>query len=400
MNFLGYERPDGSVGIRNYVLVLPGGLIASKICEAVEGTKSILVTSDSYFNHTKRDRETVGRTLIGLGRNPNVASVIIDSSINRAGYAEFTAEYLFEEISKSGKRVELLNVSEEGGDLGAIAKGIRIAREMVYEASMIRRQPFDLSHLTLAVKCGASDTTSGIAGNPVIGNLFDRVIAAGGTALFGENTEIVGAEHVLAKRAINDEVASQILKVADDIEKDAKSTGEDIRTVNPIPANIAGGISTLEEKSLGAICKSGSAPIQSVLRYGERPEGKGLHFFDNNPAMGIYFGYAASGAQLLLFQLGGGGFGTNRSGLDMLLPTSPGVVSPLLWTTANPGTHSASTSCIDFYSGTVLEGIDTVESAGEKLLHQVVEIASGTMTKVETIKHDEPSQIYLRDPIF
>jgi len=168
--------------------------------------------------------------------------------------------------------------------------------------------------------------------------------------------------------------------------------------MNPVPANIAGGISSLEEKSLGAICKSGSAPIQSVLDYGERPAAKGLHFVDANPTMGIFFGYAASGAQLLLFQLGGGGFG--RSDADMLLDTSPGVISPMLWTTANPGTLSRSASSIDFYSGTVLEGNDTIESAGEKLLQQVVDIASGTMTKVETIKYQEPTQIYLRDPVF
>lgn len=168
--------------------------------------------------------------------------------------------------------------------------------------------------------------------------------------------------------------------------------------MNPIPANIAGGISSLEEKSLGAICKSGTAPIQSVLDFGERPAGKGLHFFDSNPTMGIFFGFAASGAQLLLFQLGGGGFRPSDS--DYLLETSPGVVAPMLWATANPGTYSRSGSSIDFYSGTVLEGSDTVESAGKKLLQQVVDIASGTMTKVETIKYQEPSQIYLRDPVF
>ena len=295
MKFLGYERPDGSVGIRNYVLVIPGGLIGTKICEFVEGTKTLMITNDSYYDHTSRDRGAVGRTLIGLGRNPNVASVIIDSSINAAGYAEYTARHLFEEISKSGKRVELLKLGKEGGTLGAIAKGIQIAREMVYDASKIRRQPFDLSRLVLAVKCGASDTTSGIAGNPVIGNLFDRVVEAGGTAILGENTEIVGAEHILAKRAINNDVADRILKVANDIEEEAKSTGEDIRTMNPVPANIAGGISSLEEKSLGAICKSGSTPIQSVLKYSERPTGKGLHFVDGNPTMGIFLGFAASG---------------------------------------------------------------------------------------------------------
>ena len=397
MQFLGYERPDGSVGIRNHVLVIPGGLIGTKICEFVEGTKTIKVAPDTYYDHPSRDRETVGRTLIGLGMNPNVASVIVDNAINGAGYPEYTAERLVGEISASGKRVELLQTGREGSTLGAIAKGIQLARDMVLEASKLRREPFGISHLVLAVKCGASDTTSGIAGNPVIGNLFDRLVEAGGTACFGENTEIVGAEHVLSKRGVNDDVTEQILEVAKEIEETAKATGEDIRTVNPIPANIAGGISSLEEKSLGAICKSGTAPIQGVLKYGERPPGKGLYFFDNNPGMGIYTGYAASGAQLLLFQLGGGGF---RGRSDILLATSPGVVAPLLWATANPNTVAMAPTCIDFYSGTVLEGTDTVEEAGQKLLELVVETASGTVTKVETIKHEESTQVYMKDPIF
>ena len=118
MEFLGYERPDGSVGIRNHVLVIPGGIIGAKICEFVEGTKTIMMTQDTLFDHTSRDRETVGRTLIGLGRSPNVASVIIDGSINAAGYSEYTAARLLEEISKSGKRVELLRPGKEGGGRG------------------------------------------------------------------------------------------------------------------------------------------------------------------------------------------------------------------------------------------------------------------------------------------
>ena len=273
MNFLGYPRPDGSAGIRNHVLVIPWGFVAAKICELVDGTKTLL-TADSGSGRTSRDRETIARTLIGLGRNPNVASVIVHTLSPGAGYPELKPSRLVEEIAKSGKRVEILDVAREGSTLRAVEKGAQLAREMVVEASNIRRQPFDLSSLAVGVKCGHSDTTSGLAGNPVIGNLFDRIVAGGGTAFFGETTEIIGAEHVLAKRAINDEVSRQILEAADRIEAIAKSTGEDIRTVNPVPSNIAGGISSLEEKSLGAIHKSGSSRIQGVLKYGERPEGK------------------------------------------------------------------------------------------------------------------------------
>ena len=302
MNFLGL-RTIGRLGGYPHTTccVIPGGLEGTKICDFVAGTRTIDVAPDTYSDHTGRDREMTARVLVGLGRSPNVAAVIVHGSSGRAQYEELHFKRLAEEIAASGKRVEVVDGEQEGGALRAIARGIELAREMVSEASGLRRQPFDLSHLTLAVKCGYSDTTSGIAGNPVIGALYDRVVAAGGTAIFGENTEIIGAERVLSKRAANQGVAANILAVAAESEARAKATGEDIRTINPIPANIAGGISTLEEKSLGAIAKSGSTPIQGVLEYGERPPRKGLYFCDNNPGMGIFTGYAASGAQLLPF---------------------------------------------------------------------------------------------------
>jgi len=328
--------------------------------------------------------------------NPNVASVIVHSMSVGSGYPELSPSRIAEEIASSGKRVELIDVSKEASTLQALEKGIKLAREMVLEASQLRRQPFSLEYLAVGVKCGTSDTTSGIAGNPVIGNLFDRIVVAGGTAFFGENTEIIGAEHVLAKRGVTQEVSRRILEVAAETEEIAKSTGEDIRTINPVPSNIAGGISTLEEKSLGAIRKSGSALIQGVLKYGERPKSKGLYFVDNWMSMGsIFAGYAASGAQLVMFQLGGGG----GSGSDLLY-NSTAVVTPLMWTTANPKTLAMASTSIDFYSGTVIEGKDTIGEAGEKLLQKVLDIASGTFTKVETMRYADPTQIYLKDPCF
>ena len=395
MSFLGYERPDGSAGIRNHVLVIPGGLLAVKICDFVSGTRTVL-TADSGSGRTSQDRETIARTLIGLGRNPNTASVIVLSSGVATGYPELYPTRIANEIAKSGKRVELIDVAKEGSTFRALEKGIQLAREMVREASRLRRRPFDLGHLAVGVKCGSSDTTSGLAGNPAIGNLFDRIIEAGGTAFFGENTEIIGAEHVLAKRGVNEEVSRRILQVASDTEERAKATGEDIRTINPVPSNIAGGISTLEEKSLGAIHKSGSAPVQGVLEYAERPSNKGLYFVDNWMTMSsILAGYAASGAQLVIFQLGGGG----STGND-LLHTSTAVVAPLMWTTANPRTLAMAETSLDFYSGTIIEDDETVEEAGERLLQTVLDIASGTLTKVETIKHTDPAQIYLKDSPF
>jgi altronate dehydratase large subunit len=398
MTFLGYPRPNGSVGIRNYVLVIPGGLAGAKICDFVEGTKTLPVAPDTWSDHTSRDREMSARMLIGLGRNPNVAAVVMLGARTGAHYDELHPVRLADAIAQSGKRVEFPD-NRGGGTLEGIAQGIKLAREMVHEASKIRREPCDLSHLTLGVKCGASDTTSGLAGNPVIGSLYDLIVAAGGTAMLGENTELVGAEQVLSTRGATPEVARRIVAVAEESEARAKATGEDIRTINPVPANIAGGISSLEEKSLGAIAKSGTAPVQGVLAYGERPPGKGLYFVDNNPGMGIFTGYAAAGAQLVMFQFGGGGVGA-KGDREALLSTSPGIVAPMLWATANPNTLAMAENSIDFFSGPVLAGDETAAEAAERLLQLVLDIASGTLTKVETIRHTEPTQFYFKDPIF
>lgn len=395
MSFLGYVRSDGSVGTRNHVLVIPQGIISKSICDFVTGTKTIL-TVDHGSGRTASDRETIARVLIGLGRNPNVASVIVHAASPGVGYPELRDERLADEITGSGKRVEILDPAKDGGTYGAIVKGIQLARRMVYEASTLRREEVGDEHLCLGVKCGYSDTTSGIAGNPAVGYLYDKIVGAGGTAMFGETTEIIGAEHVLARRAATPEVARAILDAVAIQEARAKETGLDIRTVNPVPSNIKGGISSLEEKSLGAIHKAGTTPIQGVLKYAERPQGKGLYFVDNWMGhLSIFAGYVAAGANIVLFQLGGGGV-VGRT----LLEGSPSVVAPFLWCTANPRTYAAAADSVDFYSGTVIEGSESPEEAGERLYRTVLDIASGTLSRSETLHYTEPIDMYLQEPRF
>ena len=246
--FLGFERANGSVGTRNYVLVIPTGFIADVICRYVAGTRTI-VTADTGVCRTENDRETVARTLVGLCCNPNVASVIVYGTAVGSTITELNPNILAEKIRASGKRVEVLE-AKNANTLELVASGIELARKMVHEASKLRRKPFDESHLTIGVKCGGSDTLSGIAGNPVVGYVFDKLVDKGGTCLFGETTEIIGAEHILAKRAANEKVASEIMTLAEEAEARAESTGQDLRTINPIPENLAGGISSLEVKSL------------------------------------------------------------------------------------------------------------------------------------------------------
>jgi altronate dehydratase large subunit len=395
MSFLGYVRSDGSVGTRNHVLIIPQGIIAKSITDFVAGTKSIL-TVDHGSGRTANDREQIARVLIGLGKNPNTASVIVHAASPGVGYPELRAERLADEIAAAGKRVEVLDPERDGGTFGAITKGIQLARQLVHGASKARRVEVGDAHLCVGVKCGYSDTTSGIAGNPAVGYLYDKIVSAGGTALFGETTEIIGAEQALARRAANPAVAKAMLDAVAHREALAKSTGLDIRTVNPVPSNIKGGISSLEEKSLGAIHKAGTAPIQGVLRYAERPTGKGLYFVDNWMGhLSIFAGYVAAGANLVMFQLGGGGVAGRT-----LLEGSPSVVAPFLWCTANPRTYAAATDSIDFYSGTVIEGRETPEEAGERLYRTVIDIASGTMSRSETLYYAEPIDLYLQEPRF
>jgi altronate dehydratase large subunit len=361
MSFLGYPRSDGSVGTRNYVLVIPQGLISKSIVDFVAGVRTFQ-TVDHGSGRTANDRERIARVLIGLGRNPNVASVIVHAASPGVGYPELKAERLADEITAGGKRVEVIDPARDGCVYTAIAKGMQLARRMVYEASKLRRVEVGDEHLCLGVKCGYSDKL-GIAGNPAVGYLFDKVVKAGGTAFLGETTEIIGAEHALAKRAATPQVAKAILDAVAHREALAKSTGLDIRTINPIPANIKGGLSSLEEKSLGAIHKAGTSTIQGVLQYGERPKGKGLYFVDCwMGSYSIFAGYAAAGSNLVMFQLGGGGL----AGRD-LMEGCPSIVAPFLWCTANPNTFKMAKDNIDFYSGSVITDGEDPQEAGERL---------------------------------
>jgi altronate dehydratase large subunit len=395
MSFLGYPRPDGSVGTRNYVLVIPQGIISKSICDFVAGTRTIQ-TVDHGSGRTANDRDKIARVLIGLGRNPNVASVILHAASPGVGYPELRVERLADEIAAGDKRVEVLDPVKDGGVYGSIAKGIQLARRMVYEASKLRRMEVGDEHLCLGVKCGYSDTTSGIAGNPAIGYLFDKVVKAGGTAFLGETTEIIGAEHFLAKRAANPQVAKAILDAVAHREAMAKSTGVDIRTINPIPANIKGGLSSLEEKSLGAVHKAGTSTVQGVLQYGERPKGKGLYFVDCwMGSYSIFAGYAAAGSNLVMFQLGGGGLAGRE-----LMEGCPAIVAPFMWCTANPKTYEMARDNIDYYSGTVITDGEDPQEAGERLYRTVIDIASGTLSRSETLTHTDPIDLCLEEPRF
>ena len=395
--FLGYPRPDGSFGIRNWVLLIPAhrtvNILAAKISELVNGTKVILTPGEEA--RPKNDRETIARTLVGLGMNSNTAAVLIIGLKKGSGYPEVRVDFLAEQIRQTGKPVRVLTVQDAGGEFNALGEGVRLARELVTEASEARRVPCPVSNLKLGVKCGLSDASSGISGNPVVGKASDLVVQAGGTAFFSETTELIGAENLVARRGATPEVREAILHAVDVTEQKALANGEDIRTINPIPANIASGITTLEEKSLGAIAKSGSVPIQGVLTFAEVPPRPGLYFVDSwVSSFSLPVSYAASGAQLFIYQMGGGDMPPNFP----MPACNSGIVCPIMYATGNSQTYAKGRGSMDFDSSPVLEGKASVDEMGALMLDRILEIASGTWTKMESWNYSDPIEIVLDGP--
>ena len=398
MEFWGYYRQDGSVGVRNHVLILPATRNVNYICHrialAVPGVTTFYTTGE--YGRTGSDRKRLARFLTGIARNPNVANVLLIGMPHGYGYPEFQTDALAAEIARSGKRLEVLNVDRCGGLEGTVVQGIRLARELVREATAMRREAAPLSKLTIGMKCGDSDATSGLAGNPALGRAVDRLIDAGGTALFSETLELIGAEQTLVQRAKTPEVAQRLLRLIADWEARAASIGEDIRTINPIPENIAAGITTLEEKSLGAVEKTGTRELSGVLDYCERPGGSGLWLMDAwMSSYSLLPSFAAAGAQIVLYQLGGNELPPEDAPLSA---NDPGLVAPLLTISGNPRTAKAAGDYLDVSTGGVLLGTETLDAAGEHILEEIVRAANGRATRGETMRYPEPFEVFFEGP--
>ena len=381
MKFAGFRRYDGTVGVRNYIAILPttgcASEVALRIAEEVNGAVPLLHHQGCC--QLKPDLEQVTRVLIGLGRNPNVASVLVVS----LGCESISPQEVVEGIAESQKPVEMISIQAEGGFTATVKKGIKIVSSMASEARKLKREPCSLADLTVGVKCGASDATSGLVSNPAVGSAVDKIVDAGGTVIFGETTEVIGAEHILAKRAINELTAKKIFEAVERMESKAKKVGVDMRGSQPTAGNIKGGLTTIEEKSLGAISKSGSRLIQGVLEYGEAPRGKGLYFMDS-PGMELVYmtGVAACGTQVILFSTGLGA------------PQGFPIV-PVIKISGNEKTCRHLSEHIDIDLSTVLRGEESLDEGGERILEAICRVASGEVTKAEAIGYDKTVDIYV-----
>jgi len=385
MEFMGYRRANGTVGTRNYV-----GILSAVVCvnEVVENIVRQVQGTARFTHHqgccqTLLDIGIVNRTLVGLGKNPNLHSVIIVS----LGCESTDLTEVIEGIRASGKRVEHLVVQETGGATRTTAEAILLAQEMVREASLQQREPFPISELVMGMKCGSSDTTSGLVPNPAIGVASDLLVAGGGVSILGEVTEFIGAEHILAGHAANETVAQGILDLVARMEKRAMAVGEDIRGGQPTGGNIKGGLTTIEEKSLGAIAKAGTAPIQAVYEYGVRPTVKGLVVMDSpGREPEILTGLAAAGCNVIVFATGRGA----PQGFPFV---------PVLKITGSRTAVEKMSDHIDMDLSAVIDGGDTIPDAGQRILEELTRIGSGTMTKAEIFGYVNSMDIYMLGPV-
>lgn len=385
MEFNGYRRSNGLVGTRNYVGILSTVVCANEVVDAI----SRQVQRTASFMHqqgccqTPVDIKRVNETLIGLGSNPNLASVLLVS----LGCESTDLNDVAKAISKPGKRVETVVIQDVGGAARSIAEGVLLAQDMVQEASKMERLPCPVSELVLGLKCGSSDTTSGLAPNPALGITSDLLVEAGGTSILGEVTEFIGAEHLLAQHAKDPQIGQEIIGLVQRMEDRAKSVGADIRGGQPTGGNIKGGLTTIEEKSLGAIAKAGNAPIQAVYEYGIVPQVRGLVVMDSpGREPEILTGLAAAGCNVIAFTTGRGA----PQGFPFV---------PVVKITGNRVTWDKLRDHMDVDVSAVMEGKESLPEAGKRIFQEMLEVSSGRLTKAEISGYNKAMDIYVVGPV-
>ncbi|NHI91419.1 MAG: altronate dehydratase [Candidatus Lokiarchaeota archaeon] len=374
--FFGYEREDGSVGIRNKIAILPSvvcsSIVAKKVAEKIEN--SVALTHSFGCGHFGVDFEYTSRTLAGLAFNPNIFGVLVIG----LGCENIQSKMLAKRIKKSKKIVEFFDIQEvKGGTIASIEKGIEIGKKIGAEAKEVKKELFDFSHLILGLECGGSDSISGITANPAVGVISDKVIELGGTSILPEFTEWIGTEHLLMKRAINENIAQLIKNPLDMFLNRIKKMGVDFRGTQPTPGNIKGGLTTIEEKSLGTIAKAGKAPIQGVIQYSEKPGGKGLWLMIE-PGLDVesMTGLAAAGAQIIIMTTGQGS------------PTG-NPVAPVIKICGNPKTCDWMKCNIDVDASEIITKGKKVEDIAKILWEELKNTLNGKETKSEILGHDE-----------
>ncbi|CZE50091.1 altronate hydrolase [Campylobacter geochelonis] len=377
----GYRRDDGSFGFRNHILVIPSVHCANKVVENIANAvkfgsrlctdecKVVFVNHQHGCSQLSYDAAQTKDVLAGNGANPNVYGVLVVG----LGCEVIQAKDVAAQIKELApyKEVEYLTIQECGGNKKTIEKGVSIVKDMLKHALNVKKSDGDLSDLVLGTECGGSDSFSGLSANPALGSACDVVIENGGSVILAETTELIGAEHILACRAKNESIKEQILSTIKGFEQKVIDAKADIRGANPSPGNIEGGLSSIEEKSLGCIYKAGNEPVVAVKEYAKMITDKGLTLM-NTPGNDIeqLSGMVAGGCNVCVFTTGRG------------TPTGS-AITPTIKVASNSAVYKNMSDCIDINAGDVIDGKKSIKEIGDEILDFIVELGNGKFTKAE-----------------
>lgn len=373
MGFSGYKRKDGRAGVRNYVVVMSSVACANGVVNAIarEAPEVKPVIHTEGCGRGVADIGISSRTLVGLGKNPNVAAILVVG----LGCEFIKAPQVADGVRATGKPALHLVIQEEGGSRKTTAAGVRIVKNFLADAEAVKREDCGWEDLVVGLECGGSDAMSGVTANPLVGVASDWLVGQGATVILSETTEMIGTEKVLSRRAATPEMAEKIVNLI----KGQKKQTEDL--LGPLagmvisPGNIEGGLTNITEKSLGCIVKGGNSKIKEVVEYGAEPTAKGLVIMDT-PGSDIFSltGMAAGGAQVMIFTTGRG--------------TPAGFpIAPVIKVASNSEMFENMADDMDVNAGRVLDGV-SMEDAGRELCDLVKRVADGEQTKAEINRQD------------
>ncbi len=370
--FMGYQRSNKEVGIRNHIAIISSVVCVNHVVQQIANKvkDAVPITHPLGCGQFGPDYSNTLNTLIGLGANPNVFGTVVVG----LGCENISSKLLAKNIKKSKKPVEFFDLQEvQGGSPAAIEKGIMLGNRLSEEARELKREPFDYSHIVLGLECGGSDSISGISANPALGIVSDRIVKFGGTSILPEFTEWIGTEHLLIKRAIDKSVAEQIHEVLSGFLENLKTLGIKFFGVQPTPGNIRGGLTTIEEKSLGTIAKAGKSPIQGLIQYTNKPKGKGLWLMIE-PGLDVesMTGLAGVGANIIVMTTGRGS------------PCGNPLV-PVIKLCGNLKTCDWMAENIDVDMSPIIKGEKSVEELAEVLWLKMKSTLNGEETQAEKL---------------
>jgi altronate dehydratase large subunit len=382
--FRGYPRLGGKVGVRNYLAIIPTVFcvneVAAALADRIPNSKPLLHNNGCC--ELKPDLDRVRDVLCGLISNPNVGGCVLVS----LGCEGIDYRDLLEIAEKEGKPSLHAELQDEGGLTACVERCMSQIQDVLNEMNAVPLREFPASKVVMGIKCGSSDTTSGLAANPAVGKVTDHLIENEGRVIFGETTEIIGAEHVLASRCVDENVREALLEMVFQVEDRVREAGVDMRGSQPTPGNIRGGLTTIEEKSLGAICKAGTTPITGVLGYGEATERQGLFVMDSpGKENEIMTGLAAAGVNLIVFTTGGGA------------PQGFPIV-PVIKVASNPLKVQKMREHIDVDASGIFQNNISLEGISNEIWRVMLDVASGSKTRAENLKYDKTIGIYTMHP--